>query len=135
MGFIVAPAIGLVVLALGWCAVPALNPSGSFASCWAGGSVLPVVAGLGALFAYPAAIVFGIPLFMLFRRRAWLQWWQVALGGILVAAVSVLALSLYGRSVSGALDYFLLCGSVGFASGIAFWGIAVCRNSALTPRC
>jgi len=93
-----------------------------------------MVAGLGAMFAYPVALVFGVPLFLIFRRRAWLRWWQVGLGGVLVAAMWVLALSLYGRSLSGAVDYLLLCGSVGFASGVAFWIIAICRNSALTAQ-
>ena len=135
LGFIIGPAVGLLLLGLVWCPLSSSNPSDSFSACWGGGAVVFMVAGLGALFAYPAAIVFGVPLFLIFRRRAWLRWWQFGLGGVLVGALWVLVVALYGGSLSGAAEYLLLCGSVGFVSGVAFWGIAVCKSSALTARC
>ena len=125
LGFILGPAIGLSLLGLSWCAVPGFNPSGSFSHCFAGGSIVLFVAGLGAFFAYPPALVFGIPVFLVFWRRGWHRWWQVGLAGVGVAALSVLALMLYAGNFSGAGEYLLLTGSVGFASALAFWVIAV----------
>ena len=78
-------------------------------------------------FAYPIAIVFGIPAFFLFRRLEWLRWWQVSAGGaacafpfatLFVGSNSLLPLALLG---------------IGAVIGFVFWAIAIPGNSALTP--
>ncbi len=94
--------------------------------------MIPFVVGLGAIFAYPVTAIVGIPLFMFFRRHAWLHWWQVSAGGLFAGFVALLALAMYMQSISGGFDYLLLCCGVGLASGLAFWLIAVCRKRALT---
>ena len=125
LGFILGPAIGLLLLGLSWCAVLGLTRAGSFGSCFAEGSMVYLAIGVGAVFAYPAALVFGIPLFLIFRRRGWLGWRQVGLAGAGVGALSILAVALYLGSFSGAAGYLLLTGSVGFVSALVFWVIAV----------
>jgi len=134
LGFILGPAVGLALLGIGWC-VPRVFEQGAvtFGSCWGSGDVVLFVGSMGALVAYPAMVLFGIPLFFLFRKRGWLTWWQVSLGGFLVGALSMLAFALYVGTLSGGLEYVLLFCGVGLCSGLAFWAIAVFRNRALTP--
>ena len=133
LGFIFGPAVGLALLGVGWC-VPRVIDQGAvtFGTCWGGGGVVLLVGGMGALVAYPAMLLFGIPLFYLFRKRGWLTWWQVASGGILAGALSMLAFALYVGTVSGAFEYVVLFCGVGLCSGLAFWAIAVFRNRPLT---
>lgn len=133
LGFIFGPAVGLALLSMGWC-VPGVLERGAvtFSSCWGSGGVVLLVGGTGALVAYPAMVLFGIPLFFLFRKRGWLTWWQVSFGGFLVGALAMLAFSLYVGTVLGAFEYVVLFCGVGLCSGLAFWAIAVFRNRALT---
>ena len=128
LGFVVSPAVGLLMLSLFWCA----TAHTSFSSCWAGGAAILMVGGLGAVFAYPIAALVGIPLFVIFRKRRWLQWWQVSAGGLFVAILAVAGFALYTQDLLEALDYLALCSIVGLTSGLAFWAIAVHRNRALT---
>src|SRR5437763_12398804 len=88
LGFLFAPAIGLEVLALLLCAN---HPTQSFSYCLPG---TVMIVGLGGLVVYPAAMVVGIPLFVLCRKHQWLRLWQVALGSTLVGALSTLTFSL-----------------------------------------
>jgi len=127
LGFLFAPAIGLEVLALLLCAN---HPTQSFTYCLPG---TVMIVGLGGLVAYPAAMVLGIPLFVLCRKRQWLRLWQVALGSTLVGAFSTVPFSLLNlKGLTVSLEYIPLFCGVGFVAGIAFWLIAVFRNRALT---
>ena len=57
-----------------------------------------------ALYAYPAALVLGMPLYLFARRRNWLQWWQVILLASLIGVVVpilVFALAAAFFSVAG----------------------------------
>jgi hypothetical protein len=74
-------------------------------------------------------IVFGLPLFGLFRRQHWLAWWQVSLGGLLVGLLAGSVLAAVTRAVN---VYVLLFGGVGLVSGYLFWVISVFHNRALT---
>src|SRR5258706_1685550 len=134
LGFILGAAVGLALLGIGWC-VPRVFEQGAvtFGSCWGSGDVVLFVGSMGALVAYPAMVLFGIPLFFLFRKRGWLTWWQVSLGGFLVGALSMLAFALYVGTLSGALEDVLLFCDVWMCSGLAIWAIAVFRNRALIP--
>jgi hypothetical protein len=127
LGFLFAPAIGLEVLGLLFCAN---HPTQSFAYCVSG---TVMIVGIGGLVAYPAALVLGIPFFALCRKRQWLRLWQVALGSTLVGALSTFVFSFVNlKGLTVALEYIPLFCGVGFVSGIAFWLIAVFRNRALT---
>ena len=82
--------------------------------------------------AYAALIIFGLPLFVLFRRLHWLRWWQVSLGGLLVGLLAASVVFAMDRAVN---VYGLMFGGVGFVSGFLFWLMAVFRNRALTTAC
>jgi hypothetical protein len=134
LGFLFAPAIGLAFLGLAWCSPLLAGSVGEqFSSCWAGGAVVLMVVGLGAIFAYPAALVFGLPLFVFFRKYRWLSWWQVSAGGLLVGVLATLTMALVVQSPAEAIDFAKLYCPVATAAGFAFWLIAVFGNRALTP--
>jgi hypothetical protein len=49
---------------------------------------------LTAFYAYPAALVIGVPLFLYAKRRHWLRWWQVTLqAAVIGGAVPLLVLA------------------------------------------
>lgn len=130
LGFAVAPAMGLCALAVVLCVVAAETQS--FSQCWSGGDSLFLVWAFGGIFAYPVAIVFGIPLLLVFRKKHWLDWWQVTLGGFIAGLLSTIIWSLFaGLTWETGLFLLLFCG-VGVISALAFWAIAVFRNHALT---
>jgi hypothetical protein len=93
---------------------------------------------LGGFFAVatatvPAVVLAGIPLFQLYRRRGWLTWWGCGLGGGLAGGLcatpyALVSLSLFARAV---LPLFLC---LGFVHGLAFWVLAIWRNTGLTAR-
>lgn len=92
---------------------------------------------LGAMTAYPLALVFGVPMFFFLRRRGWLRWWQLTLGGA-ACAVPFIALYLFLSEPAYLPDaalvdslYLLACGA---AIGMAFWALGVLGNRALTLK-
>src|SRR3954468_20841371 len=92
---------------------------------------------LAAMVAYPIALLFGLPLFFLFKRRSRFRWWQVTLGGV-VCAVPFIAFYLLTSQPSHVANhgltnslYLLGCGAT---IGIAFWALGVWDNSALTAQ-
>lgn len=130
LGFIFAPAVGLSALAVVLCALA--TETQSFSECLSGGESLFLVWAFGGLFAYPVAILLGVPLLLVFRKKRWLGWWQVTLGGFVTGILSTVIWSLFaGVSWETALFMLLFCG-VGVMSALAFWAIAVFRNAALT---
>jgi hypothetical protein len=67
--------------------------------------------------AYAPTVIFGLPLFVLFRRQHWLRWWQVSLGGLLVG---LLAMSLVFAMVREVNVYGFIFGGVGLFRGFSF---------------
>ncbi len=45
---------------------------------------------LVSLYAYLPALVFGLPLYLMAQKKAWLGWWQMVLAGCLIGVVSAL---------------------------------------------
>lgn len=87
LAFLVAPLVPLLVLGLvdfaGSSSVH--NPFGN--------------AGLFAiimfLYVYPTTAILGLPVFLLFRRKGWLQWWRVLAAGLCIGVTpSLLSLLL-----------------------------------------
>src|SRR5271154_1014322 len=54
----------------------------------------PMTMPIGLVVAYASALLFGLPLIMLFDRRYWLTWWHFTIGG---AACAIPAVILYGH--------------------------------------
>jgi len=82
---------------------------------------------------YVLTFVLALPLFFLFRKIKWLQWWHAAIAGLLIGSVFVLFyvtdvnsynIEIYG--LSGSLNFLTL----GFFIAVVFWIIAVFRNAA-----
>jgi len=79
-----------------------------------------------SIFAYSAAIVFGIPLVVLTRRKHSTKALFTATGavaGLLVAT----ALELFSFGWRSRFDFFVLCALAGGLSGLAFWAISYWR--------
>jgi hypothetical protein len=86
------------------------------------------------MLAYPIELLFGIPMFILFRQRGWLHWWQVTVGGTLCAlpfVVFYVATASPGHLKHYALSNSALLIGCGALIGLVFWGIAIAGNSAL----
>ena len=85
------------------------------------------------VFAYGFTLVIAVPLFFLFRKLKWLQWWHAAAVGSLAGAIFAWLL------VSGANPYhFEIYGygqelefiAIGFFIGAVFWVLALMGNEA-----
>ena len=133
LGFIFTPVIALALTGVGVCAVGVarslgLNFSLDFGQC-TGQAAFTLVA-FGSMVAYPAAVAFGIPLFLLLRCRGWLQWWQVALGGVALGLMAAPVLYVVFGSTLVPIFVPALSGLIG---GATFWALALYRNGPLMP--
>lgn len=81
LGFLLAP---LAPAAVAW--LLSLAPSLTGVSL--PGSILA----LSLLYGYPLAALFGVPLYLLFRRKNWLRYWQVSVVGTVIGSVVPLIL-------------------------------------------
>lgn len=83
-----------------------------------------------AAWAYPSALVLGVPAYCFMRKRGWLKLWQVSIGS---SALGLLSYALFfsvfeysgsgaGRIVLFAAPVFTACALV---TGITFWAIAL----------
>ena len=70
-------------------------------------------------FSLAAGLLFGIPLFLLFRRYHLVRWWSASAAGIVVG--SVVALMLRSNAVQA--GDFLVLVPEGAVSGLVFWAI------------
>ena len=124
LAFVVSPAIGLLIL--------------DVLLSWDSGRVTGLFAGGGAIFAYPSALLFGVPLFIYLRRINMLGWWSASLGGVMAGVPAWLVLIVLGYGTKNALkdsaSGLFMVTLVGAVSGCAFWVIGVWRNDALTGR-
>ena len=91
--------------------------------------------GVLAVVVYPfmlfVTLCVALPLFVLFRKHGWLQWWHALLAGAIGGAFFV-ALD---TALSGAPDIDLLVNannvyyvSIGMAIGLLFWWLGIFRN-------
>jgi hypothetical protein len=82
---------------------------------------------LGAMFAFPACIIFGVPLFLVFRKLGWLSWWQVPIGAGFAGILAAFALHMLDATtyLSGSIELF---GGLGALAGVVFWYLGLRRN-------
>lgn len=119
MGLALAPLVpGLLMLALSLLG----NPSEGI---WA----LKLI----AMFAYPAMIVVGLPLHLLFQRNGWTSVWPYLIAGTLTGAVvayfvfPTLRVASSGPANSSSIAIAAICAFFGAITAATFWMI-VLRN-------
>lgn len=106
---------------------PALFPvmSLAFGSVWSGVELVLVIS-------YASTLLFGLPLFFLFKWRRWLKWWQVTLGAATCAMpFAALMADLSNPRLHHLTNSLLLVGTAAIA-GLFFWIIGLAGNCAMT---
>jgi hypothetical protein len=112
---------------IGFLIAPAVVPFVVFSIALAEGMRVPesaVVASIYAAFTYGAAILPGWPLFRIFARKGWTAWWQYFIGGALIGAGVLIAVSAAAQELpvqAGTLAVFV---GAGVLSTLVFWMIA-----------
>ncbi|MBZ4187152.1 hypothetical protein K7B09_12555 [Thermomonas sp. RSS23] len=111
-------------------AVPAAHCIGLGVGLSTRGTCAGTLAGyfaFGSIIAFPSALLFGVPLYLGFRKLDWLAWWQVALGAALAGALGAVALHALDRTtyLFGLLG---LCSGLGTLAGLAFWYFRLRRH-------
>jgi hypothetical protein len=92
---------------------------------------------ISIFYGYPAMLLLGMPLFLFHRKKHWLGWWQITIGGALVGAfVPVVLLSglafrdpagLSLEVVASILGLGGLGAGLGALSGLSFWFVGIHR--------
>lgn len=78
---------------------------------------------------FPATALVAVPLFILFCKRNWLEWWQIALGGAIVGLVSPVILQVVDDGSNWVWYRFALISvPLGILSSLVFWYIAARNN-------
>ena len=108
VGFLVAPAVGPAAWVL---YAHATNPQPDDVSLFL----------LLCYFAYPVTLLFGVPTFLAFRKLEISRWWQFALAGAAIGALSAFIITLQTDSLAN-------IAIVGAISALAFWAIVASRN-------
>jgi hypothetical protein len=136
LGFLLAPLAGIFVLSLFMCL------SGPSALCHAAtcmGDMFPFLTWLGLFCAYPPMVLIGVPLFFVLKSYNQVRPVPLALAGLVVGVAAAALFFFIEEKLSAELMVrwapFAMRAGVGWAgpiAGLAFWGIAVFRNSALT---
>ena len=123
VAFVVAVIAALLVVPVTHCVALSVGAS-TMGTC--SGSILGYMT-LGAAIAFPASIVFGIPLFLALRRFGWLSWWQASLGAGSAGVLAALALHALDTTtyLLGSVELF---GSLGAIAGVAFWYAGLRRS-------
>jgi hypothetical protein len=85
---------------------------------------------VAAIFAYPLALVPGIPLYFILRRIGWLGLWHFVLSSAVLAACIGIALSPSGSLHRDALPLAAGFFANGAVVGLAFWLVAFARVTA-----
>jgi hypothetical protein len=122
-----AAVLHLTRLALAFAVAPGVVPIAAWAILQFGGGVVL------ATYTYGSTVLFGIPLFLLFRRNRWLRWWHCFAAGALASLpfMAILGGFLFFSSAfhsrEAALSSVQLSAmivGVGAISGLAFWLVA-----------
>jgi hypothetical protein len=78
---------------------------------------------------YVSASIFGVPLFMLWRRQGWLRHWQIVVGSILCGMPFALfhfyEAAMIHAPIGLSMRWFSSVLVITAVTGIAFWAIAI----------
>jgi len=86
------------------------------------------VAATTATITATAALLFGVPLFIVFRRYGWWQFWQYLIGGAVAGA-------LYAPMTASTLPLGFVAGFLAIGGSVhaaLFWAVAIWGNDKLT---
>jgi hypothetical protein len=136
LGFLLAPAAGVFVWSLFVCLGGPGGP-GRFADCM--GNEFLLLLWFSLFCAYPPTLLLGVPLFFVLKRHNRLRPVPLALASLVFSvAATALFFALEGKfSAEGiglSIPFAIRTGIVwaGAIAGLAFWAVAVFRNSALS---
>lgn len=118
-GMYIAPALAPVVWTVILIGFPNEIPSDYFGSIF-------IVSLFGIPVAYVMALCLGLPLYLLFRKNRWVNFWSLSIGGAFVAALpTLLTLLILYDSWAAGRDWKLhgLFAATGFIVGTVFWAV------------
>jgi len=123
VGFVAAVLVALLVVPVGHCFALSvgLSARGTCAGTFAAFSLF------GSVIAFPSALVFGAPIYFVFRKLGWLSWWQVPTGAGLAGVLAAVALHGFDGTTNlpGTVGMF---GGLGAVAGVAFWCFTLRRH-------
>ena len=89
-----------------------------------------VIGSIYAACTYGAAVVLGIPSYLLLSRRGWIRWWQYGLTGACIGAAVFFVISTMAQDQFYAFSTVFVFVVVGVVSTSAFWVIGIGRGGA-----
>ena len=101
---------------------------------------------IGAPLAYAITIVFGLPFYLIIKKRSYINFWSITLGSAFVAIFPLLLISakngftLYDDSEKNSLLLYLAFALCGYAVGLTFWYVSglykqITHNPTLQGTC
>lgn len=123
LGIIIAPIAAPLVFAF-FLSMPA--PMDSHGDTF---DSLMILMAFGVPIAYLVTIFFGLPIFMIFERFGWMNFWSVSLGGGIVAVVPLFMLYLLNGEIfsfsSNDAEVYGVIFVCGLIVGIIFWFLSI----------
>jgi hypothetical protein len=122
LAFVTAPFLAIFLFGSGSCLLIAkvLVSDSILSECAkAGNALIP----LGGIVALGAVQILGIPVFLFFWLKGWLNWWQVLAASLVIGAIFMVLIFGFRSVVSEPL--LLVPGGL---SGLLFWAIGIWRN-------
>ena len=124
LGFITAPAAAIALI--GGISGFLSKPDGTL---WSPDPIF-FYAALGIPAAYTSEVLFGIPIYLLFRRKGWLKLWQTLLAGVVCSApLSLVAFHAVGYSIPDMARWLSFLSTFGVITALIFWYISVRNNT------
>lgn len=116
-GFLVAPAIGLLMMPLLTFIATGHSPS------WP--RVVDILFSGITFWAYATVLVFGLPTYMVFHRLRLFRFWHSAVAGVVLGSLAFAAWNKLALGSSPHMSDIVYFGVLGMATTSAFWLIAM----------
>ena len=78
----------------------------------------------------PVTFIIGMPVYLFLKRRNWLSWKILAMGGGLIGIFSSLPLLVFAGP--DYIQIIIICYCIGAGHGLIFWLLAIWRNKGIT---
>jgi hypothetical protein len=97
----------------------------------------PMTMPIGLVVAYASALLFGLPLLLMFDRRQWRTWWHFTIGGAICAVPAMMVYGIVGTPEHlprfGPLAASAVLGW-GASSGMVFWLLGIAGDTPVSWR-